>query len=121
MIRAGGRAVKRTPVAPRHADLPADYLDRATAIRTPMLLVAGQENALMQDANVRFFEVLRRVPAVPHELLVVPGYGHCDIFMGKDVHRDIFPRLVAFLRRHGEPPLPGGGGPPAAALPPVTA
>lgn len=121
MIRAGGRAVKRTPEAPRHADLPADYLDRATAIRTPMLLVAGQENALMQDANVRFFEVLRREPAVPHELLVVPGYGHCDIFMGKDVHRDVFPRLVAFLRRHGEPPPPGGGGPPAAALPQVTA
>ncbi len=99
MIAAGERAVKRTPHEPRHQDLPADYLARAPEIRCPMLLVAGQENALMQDANVRFFEVLRRVPGVPHELLVLPGYGHCDPFIGQAAHRDVFPRIVEFLRK----------------------
>ena len=36
-----------------------------------------------------------------HELHVFPGYGHQDPFMGKNVHVDIFPRLLQHLRKHG--------------------
>jgi hypothetical protein len=28
------------------------------------------------------------------------GYGHQDVFMGRDSARDVFPWMVDFLRRH---------------------
>ena len=39
----------------------------------------------------------------PHELEIFPGYGHQDVFMGKDVARDCFPDMLDFIRRHSEP------------------
>ena len=100
MVRTGERAVKRTPHAPRHAALPGDYLAQAGGVDTPLLLVGGQENALFLDANVRAFEALERVAPGRHRLRVVPGYGHCDVFIGKDAARDTFPAILRFLRRH---------------------
>jgi hypothetical protein len=38
-----------------------------------------------------------------HELHVFPNYGHQDVFMGKNNHIDIFPRLLEFLNKHAEP------------------
>jgi cholesterol oxidase len=32
-----------------------------------------------------------------HQLHVFPNYGHQDVFMGKNCHVDVFPRLVKFL------------------------
>ena len=32
-----------------------------------------------------------------HALHVIPGYGHLDIFMGKDAARDVFPLILAEL------------------------
>jgi cholesterol oxidase len=31
---------------------------------------------------------------------VFPNYGHQDVFMGKNNHVDIFPRLLEFLDKH---------------------
>lgn len=32
-----------------------------------------------------------------HALRVVPGYGHLDIFLGRNAARDVFPGMVAEL------------------------
>ena len=34
-----------------------------------------------------------------HALHVVPGYGHLDIFLGRNAARDVFPGMVAELAR----------------------
>lgn len=103
MVRGGERALKRTPHLPRHAALPGDYLTQGGTIATPLLLVAGQRNALFLDANVRCFEALEAMAPGRHRLRVVPGYGHCDMFIGKDAARDTFPWMVRHLRRHARP------------------
>ena len=47
MVQANNTAVKYDPQDARYRSLPDNYLQHAREIRTPLLLVAGQENARM--------------------------------------------------------------------------
>lgn len=100
MVKSGNRAVKFEPGDARYARLPDDYLARAAEVQTPILFLQGQDNRVFADSNIRCHALMEeRVPG-RHRLRVVPGYGHQDIFIGKDAARDVFPHLVAFLREH---------------------
>lgn len=100
MVAAGNTAVKFDPKDVRYRHLPDDYLRDAASITTPMLLVAGQENALFLDSNVLCHERLEQLAPGRHELAVIPGYGHADVVIGKNAAQDVFPRFVAFLRKN---------------------
>ena len=65
-----------------------------------MLLVAGQENALFLDSNVLCYERLEALAPGRHQLIVIPGYGHADVMIGKNAAQDVFPRFLAFLREN---------------------
>ncbi|HJV52213.1 MAG TPA: alpha/beta fold hydrolase [Noviherbaspirillum sp.] len=98
MVRSGNTAVKFEPGNPRYAALPDNYMDDVADIHTPVLLVQGQDNRVFADSIIQCHARLEKIVPGRHQLHVFPGYGHQDIFMGKDVAADIFPRLVAFLR-----------------------
>lgn len=100
MIRNGHTATKFNPSNPRYTALPDDYLTHAAEIDTPMLLIQGQDNRVFADSNIRCHARLEKIVPGRHALRVFPGYGHQDIFIGKNVHVDIFPHLVSFLRDH---------------------
>jgi cholesterol oxidase len=100
MVASGNRAVKYAPQDVRYRHLPDDYLKDAAAIQTPMLLVAGQENALFLDSNVLCYQQLERVAPGRHSLALIPDYGHADVMIGKNAATDIFPRFLSFLRQH---------------------
>jgi cholesterol oxidase len=100
MLKASNTAVKYDPSDIRYRHLPDNYLEHATDITTPMLLVAGQENALFGDSNVLCHQRLEAVTPGRHELLLIPGYGHADVIIGKDAGKEVFPRFVAFLQLH---------------------
>lgn len=99
MLKAGNTAVKYDPNDIRYRHLPDNYFQHAADIATPMLLVAGQENALFQDSNVLCHERLEAIAPGRHELLLIPGYGHADVIIGKDAGKEVFPRFIEFLRR----------------------
>ncbi|MBL8508357.1 MAG: alpha/beta fold hydrolase [Chitinimonas sp.] len=100
MVNANHDAVKFEPGNPRYAALPDNYFSQASKVTTPMLLVQGQENRVFADSNILCHQRLEQIVPGRHQLHVFPGYGHQDIFMGKNVATDIFPRLLAFLRAH---------------------
>ena len=97
---ARNTAVKFSPGNPRYAALPDDYFAKAAEIKSPILFIQGQDNRVFADSNIRCFERIDKVAPGRHKLHVFPGYGHQDIFMGKDVATDIFPTLLSFLREH---------------------
>jgi len=104
MVKAGG-AVKYDVDNVAHDRLPNNYFRHAPEIDTPILFVTGEDNRVFTDSNVVCFERLDRIAPGRHELHVYPGYGHQDPFMGKDVARDIFPRMDRFMeerRRVGD-------------------
>lgn len=107
MVRAGNTAVKYRPGDPRYDALPDDYFAHATRIRTPVLFSTGADNHVFTDSNVECHRRLRDLGCTQHELAVFPGYGHQDVFMGRDAAADVFGHLIGFLRRHGGPGVEG--------------
>ena len=104
MVRAG-RAVKYDPSDRKYDRLPDDYFQYAREIETPVLFMTGEANRVFTDSNVYCYQKLEELVPGRHELHVFPNYGHQDVFMGKNNHIDIFPRLVEFLNKHAEPRL----------------
>jgi len=101
MLKANNTAVKMYPGKAAHAALPGNYLEHAVEIETPVLFMTGRNNRVFTDSNILCFERLKMLaPANAHELLIVDGYGHQDVFMGKDVARDVFPQFLPFLNKH---------------------
>jgi len=100
MVRANSTAVKYRQNDPRHRALPDNYFEHAAHVMTPVLFMTGGENRVFTDSNIVCHERLEAIAPGRHQMHVFPGYGHQDVFMGKRVDRDIFPRLVQFLNEH---------------------
>ena len=98
MVKAG-QAVKYSDT-PQYAALPKDYFAYAKEIETPVLFVTGADNKVFSNSNIVCWERLQDIVPGRHELHVFPGYGHQDPFMGDQVARDIFPRLLEFIEKH---------------------
>ncbi|ALL79629.1 hypothetical protein AD006_31055 (plasmid) [Pseudonocardia sp. EC080610-09] len=98
MVRAEA-AVKYRPHRASHRILPANYLQAAASIEIPILFTTGTYNRVFCDSNIACHERLRRLGARQHELAVFDGYGHQDVFMGRDAARDVFGDIVEFLSR----------------------
>ena len=103
MVQAG-RAVKYRRGDPRYAALPDDYLEHAHEIVTPVLLITGRWNHVFTDSQLETHRVLTELGCSNTEVHVFESYGHQDVFMGKDVAKDVFPRLLSFLREHSARP-----------------
>lgn len=93
-------AVKYNPEDPKYGSLPNDYFEYAKDIETPVLFMTGERNNVFTDSNIVCHQRLEKIVPGRHELHVFPRYGHQDVFMGKNCHVDIFPRLVEFLNKH---------------------
>jgi cholesterol oxidase len=100
MVKNNNTVIKYAPADPRYAALPDDYLEHAAEMKTPLLLTQGQDNHVFANSNILCHQRLEEVTPGRHRLHVFPDYGHQDVFIGKNVHADIFPRLFAFLREH---------------------
>jgi len=100
MVFSDSTAVKYAPEDPKYKSLPDNYMDYAKDINTPVLFMTGEQNHVFTDSNIVCYERLQKIVPGRHELHVFPNYGHQDVFMGKNCHVDIFPRLVQFLEKH---------------------
>ena len=103
MVAADNTAVPYEPANPKYKLLPDNYFKYAQDIETPVLLMTGQQNNVFTDSNIVCHRRLEQIVPGRHELHVFPNYGHQDVFMGKNCHIDIFPRLLEFLRKHSRP------------------
>jgi pimeloyl-ACP methyl ester carboxylesterase len=92
-------AVRYNPTDPRHAELPVDYLSKASHITTPILFMTGDHNHVFTDSNIACHKVMSKATPGIHELEILPGYGHVDPFIGKNAHIDVFPQIVDFIKR----------------------
>lgn len=80
--------------------LPRDVLAGPPRTDARVVFVAGQDNkCFLPESQGRSFEYFDRLRPGYHSLVVLPGYGHLDVFMGKDAARDVFPRLIEELDR----------------------
>lgn len=82
----------------RYRALPANALDAAGRIDTPVLLLSGSENGLWGDSQRLCRDVLaRRQPRLDVRYTEIPGYGHLDTFLGRGAALDVFGHILEFL------------------------
>jgi pimeloyl-ACP methyl ester carboxylesterase len=112
-----GHAVKYRPDDPKYRALPDDYLQYAKEIETPVLLVTGRTNNIFTNSQQATQRTLEELGCSNTEVHVFETYGHQDVFMGKDVAKEVFPRFLSFLRENSRGRAPE----PAREAPSVTA
>ena len=79
-------------------ELPPDVLAAPPLTDARIVFLAGQDNkCFLPESQVRSFKYFDRIRPGYHSLMVLPGYGHLDLFMGKNAWRDVFPSLVRAL------------------------
>jgi cholesterol oxidase len=102
VVRRGvfaGNHFVRCSRRPEHAALPARYSDNLGEVRVPTLLLSGDNNHIFPGAN-RLTADLAAARGVPgYHYRELAGYGHQDVFMGKDCARETFPVMLDFLNR----------------------
>jgi len=78
--------------------LPADLTASPPATGARFALFAGELNrCFLPESQRRTHAWLEKHRPGYHSLHVIPGYAHLDVFMGKDAHRDVLPRMVEEL------------------------
>lgn len=80
------------------------YAEAPPATDARFVLVAGARNrCFLAESQVRTHAFLERHRPGRDALHVLPRYGHLDVFMGRDAHRDVFPMLLSELNAGGRP------------------
>jgi len=80
--------------------LPGDVLAEPPRTEARIAFVTGQDNrCFLPESQVRSFEYFDRLRPNYHSLVLLPGYGHLDVFLGKNAWKDVFPRIVTELDR----------------------
>jgi hypothetical protein len=84
----------------RSTGLPADFAAHGPRTEARFAFFAGADNrCFLPESQVRSHAYFDRVRPRYHTLHVIDGYGHLDIFMGKNASRDVFPLLIEELDR----------------------
>jgi hypothetical protein len=101
-LRQIARSVRAGHLVPvdRLGGLPLSYVDAPLAGGPPWTFVAGSANRLFTAESQRrthaWFE--ERQPG-RHQLQILEGYGHLDLFFARDADTRAFPVLLAALER----------------------
>lgn len=78
--------------------LPGDFVESAPKTNARFAFFAGEDNLcflpVSQSKTYQYFSALR---SDFHTLHRIPGYGHLDIFMGKNAAEDVFPLIIQEL------------------------
>lgn len=83
--------------------LPADFTAQAPRTDARFAFLAGEDNrCFLPESQQLTWEFFQRHRPGRDSLHRLPGYGHLDVFFGRDAARDVFPLILSELR--GEPP-----------------
>lgn len=78
--------------------LPADFVESPPQTDARFAFFAGEENlCFLPDSQSKTFDYFNALRSDYHTLHRVRGYGHLDIFMGKNAAQDVFPLMLQEL------------------------
>jgi len=82
-------------------ELPKDFTQIAPRTNARFAFFAGENNlCFLAQSQVNAYEYFANIRPDYHSLHILPGYGHLDVFMGKNAARDTFPLIIQELEKH---------------------
>lgn len=80
--------------------LPADFAAQPPRTDARFAFFAGEQNVcFLPESQERTFDFFQQQRKDYHSLHVLPGYGHLDVFIGKNAANDVFPIILEQLDR----------------------
>lgn len=84
----------------KYDQLPADFVAQAPGTDARFVFLSGQHNVCFTPAGMaRTYDYFERHAPGRHGFQELAGYGHLDVFIGRNAHRDVFPLIVDELGR----------------------
>jgi hypothetical protein len=84
----------------RHPELPRNFTAQAPKTDARFVFLGGQHNhCFVPDSQQRTFDYFDRYAPGRHAFYELAGYGHLDVFVGKNAARDNFPLIIDELGR----------------------
>jgi len=81
-----------------HHDLPSTVVSVPPKTEARIAFITGADNICFDpQSQRRAFAWMSKYRPNYHSLHIIPGYGHLDMFMGKNAARDVFPLIVEEL------------------------
>jgi pimeloyl-ACP methyl ester carboxylesterase len=78
--------------------LPSDFAAQKPQTDARFVFIAGQQNrCFLAQGQQETFEYFNRLQPGRHAVHILPGYGHLDVFLGKDSAAQIFPLILQEL------------------------
>ena len=86
----------------RRSELPVSFVDQRPKTDARFAFITGgSNNCFLPISQKRTHEWFEGFEPGRHSLHVVPGYGHLDVFVGRNAHKDYFPFIVGELDKAG--------------------
>ncbi len=86
--------------------LPSDFCQQKPQTQARIAFCAGDKNrCFLPESQTKSFEYFSAIKANFHVLKIFTGYGHLDVFMGKNAAQDTFPFILDELNK-GNPDYP---------------
>jgi hypothetical protein len=80
------------------AGLPKDFAAQKPQTDARFAFIAGRDNrCFLAQGQQETFEYFNRLQPGRHAVHILPGYGHLDVFLGKDSAAQIFPLILQEL------------------------
>jgi hypothetical protein len=84
----------------KYPELPPLYTTQAPRTEARFVFMTGDRNqAFLPEGMGRTFEYFDRYAPGRHTFQKIPGYGHLDVFLGKNAHEDVFPFIIDELSK----------------------
>lgn len=78
--------------------LPSDFLEQKPQTDARFVFIAGEQNrCFLAQGQQETFDYFNRLQPGRHALHILPGYGHLDVFIGKDASTQVFPLILEEL------------------------
>lgn len=82
------------------SELPESFVAEPPQTDARFAFLAGEKNlCFLPESQKKTFDFLDSHRRNYHSFHLLPKYGHLDVFMGKNAHRDVFPLILNELQR----------------------
>jgi hypothetical protein len=82
------------------SELPESFVAEPPQTDARFAFLAGERNhCFLPESQKKTFDFLDSYRRNYHSFHLFPTYGHLDVFMGKNAHRDVFPLILNELQR----------------------
>ena len=85
----------------RYSELPASFVGQAPKTDARFVFLGGEFNdCFVPQSQARTFDFFDHHAPGRHAFYELAGYGHLDVFIGKNAAHDTFPLIIDELRKN---------------------